>query len=739
MSNRTTDRAKRVDYIAGALIRFGGILIILTVVLMLLFILQVALPLILPGSITLINTLDLKDQDTGSIIAVGLDNFQEISYTITSNGDVAAYHVANGSLLQKISLKADPDSNSKIVSVSTWGAYNHSLLWDDGILTVAEISFPVTFSEHGIRSVGFTLDADLEFPAPAENVVRSIARTTEELQLRVDLLEDGRFRIVKLGISENFLGETETAETIGYTEPVEGTGIGVFTLDSVGQYLYAGSTDGRIFRWSLKGDTPELLDDVLITPNQEAITALTVVFGDITLAVADASGALTTWFPTSTFNLGDRNLTQSHTLLLDGAVIRELQPNLRNKSIIARNDTGDIDIYYLTSERHLIELDDLLPLTHFSINSKSNGLIALNDRNTLSVYDIHAPHPETSLHTLFGKVWYEKYPQPEYVWQSTGGTDEFEPKFSLMPLVFGSFKGTIYAMLFAIPLALGSAIYISQFTTHRIRGIVKPTVEIMASLPSVIIGFMIALWLAPILQSYILTFFISLVVLPFSIIIFFLCWHPLRNVKRVNWINRGYEFIMMTPFILLVFLVCHQLSGVVEANMFGGDFLAWLYENYEIRYDQRNAIIIAFGLGFAVIPIIFTLAEDALSNVPKSLEAASLAVGASRWQTVMRVILPSASPGIFAGIIIGFGRAVGETMIVLMATGNTPIMDWSIFNGMRTLSANIAVEIPEAPVDSTHYRVLFLSAVLLFLLTSILNTVAEIIRQRLRKRYGQFQ
>ena len=148
---------------------------------------------------------------------------------------------------------------------------------------------------------------------------------------------------------------------------------------------------------------------------------------------------------------------------------------------------------------------------------------------------------------------------------------------------------------------------------------------------------------------------------------------------------------------------------------FSGNFRRWLGEGpLGMQYDQRNSILIAFGLGFTVIPIIFSLAEDSLSNVPYSMTAASMAVGASRWQTLWRVVLPSASPGIFAATMIGFGRAVGETMIVLMATGNTPILDWSPFNGMRTLSANIAVEIPEAPVGGTLYRVLFLCAVLLF-------------------------
>jgi phosphate transport system permease protein len=144
---------------------------------------------------------------------------------------------------------------------------------------------------------------------------------------------------------------------------------------------------------------------------------------------------------------------------------------------------------------------------------------------------------------------------------------------------------------------------------------------------------------------------------------------------------------------------------------------------------------VGLAMGFAVIPIIFTIADDAFSSVPANLTAGSLALGASRWQTALRVILPTASPGVFSAIMVGFGRAIGETMIVLMATGNTPVLDWSIFNGMRTLSANIAVEIPEAPYGGTLYRILFLAAALLFAMTFVVNTIAEVIRQRLREKY----
>jgi phosphate transport system permease protein len=154
-------------------------------------------------------------------------------------------------------------------------------------------------------------------------------------------------------------------------------------------------------------------------------------------------------------------------------------------------------------------------------------------------------------------------------------------------------------------------------------------------------------------------------------------------------------------------------------------------------YSQRNALIVGFAMGFAIIPIIYTIAEDALSAVPEHLRAGSLAAGATRWQTAVRIVIPTAMSGLFSAIMIGLGRAVGETMIVLMATGNTPVMNLSMFTGFRALSANIAVELPESVQNSTHYRTLFLAALTLFAMTFVLNTLAEFVRLRFRKRAYQ--
>ena len=151
-------------------------------------------------------------------------------------------------------------------------------------------------------------------------------------------------------------------------------------------------------------------------------------------------------------------------------------------------------------------------------------------------------------------------------------------------------------------------------------------------------------------------------------------------------------------------------------------------------YVQRNALVVGFVMGFAIIPIIYTISEDALTAVPEHLRSASLGAGATPWQTATRVIVPTAMSGLFSAVMIGLGRAVGETMIVLMAAGNTPLMEWNVFNGFRTLSANIAVELPEAVRDSTHYRTLFLTALVLFAMTFVLNTIAEIVRMRFRKK-----
>jgi len=156
--------------------------------------------------------------------------------------------------------------------------------------------------------------------------------------------------------------------------------------------------------------------------------------------------------------------------------------------------------------------------------------------------------------------------------------------------------------------------------------------------------------------------------------------------------------------------------------------------NFEYRL---NAFVGGVALSIAVIPVIFTLSEDALAAVPKSYTEASLALGATKWETALHVILPAAVPGIFAAVLLGIGRAFGETMIVLMATGNAALISFNVVEPVRTLSATIGAEMAEVVFGETHYNVLFFIGSLLFIFTFVLNGIAEIfIRQRLMKKFG---
>jgi phosphate transport system permease protein len=393
-------------------------------------------------------------------------------------------------------------------------------------------------------------------------------------------------------------------------------------------------------------------------------------------------------------------------------------------------------LYYATSGR-LIHDEQMLdgPVQHLIFNPRANYMMALGADRRVHGYDVHNEHPEVSFSALWSRVWYESYDEKRWLWQSSAATSDFEPKFSMTPLALGTLKAAFYALIFAIPIAILGAIFTANFMSPEMRQVVKPAVEILAALPSVILGFLAGLWLAPFVETNLPGMFMVLIFLPLSIPIFGYLWLRMPRALRLR-VPPGWEAAMLIPVIAFVTWLCFLLAKPVEALLFGGNMQAWMDSTLGIGYDQRNALVVGIAMGVAVIPVIFSIAEDAVFTVPKQLTLGSLALGATPWQTLVGVVLPTASPGIFSAVMIGMGRAVGETMIVLMATGNTPVTDFSLFSGMRTFAANIAVEMPESEVGSTHFRLLFLAGLVLFLFTFFFNTLAEVVRQRLRQRYS---
>ncbi len=466
------------------------------------------------------------------------------------------------------------------------------------------------------------------------------------------------------------------------------------------------------------------------------------LFGGVAVILTGSDGQQEQWSLFRPDEAGERLFGETKIFPKLGAGEVIFAASQRNRTFLT--GTGnDLSIRHSTSGEVRWEGQlDIVPAIAV-LDAKGEHFFAAAADGEARRYSIHDPHPEAGWKAFFGKVWYEGGGKPIYQWQSTGGSDDFEPKLSLTPLIFGSLKGTAYALLFSVPVALLAALFSAAFLPPDVKRVVKPVMEIMSSLPSVVLGFLAGLWLAPILETRVPSVLAMTVLVPLTALLVGYGWCRLPISLR-NRFENGREWLVVLPFLAAAGWTGWHLGPLLESWFFVykdpasgreiADFRLWWPQATGLAFEQRNSMVLGFMMGFAVIPVIFTIAEDALSNVPKSLTAAAAALGANRWQVVWTVMLPVASAGIFSALMIGFGRAVGETMIMVMATGNTPVTEWNIFNGMRTLSANIAVELPEAPVGSTHYRTLFLGAVVLFAMTFVMNTFAEILRQRLRER-----
>lgn len=463
------------------------------------------------------------------------------------------------------------------------------------------------------------------------------------------------------------------------------------------------------------------------------VTASAQLLGGISLMIGSSRGSISQWFMARDTD-GEPRLSHVRDFRLGDKPVTAIVAEQRRKGFIALDSSGRLGVFHSTAHRTLLSEQVASGAGVLALSPRAN-LVLLEEGGKLHSFALSNPHPEISWSALWGKVWYESYDKPQYVWQSTAANTDFEPKLSLAPLTFGTLKAAFYAMILAAPLAVAAAVYTGYFMAPALRRKVKPVIELMEALPTVILGFFAGLFLAPYVEGHLPGIFSLLLLTPLGILLAGLAWSRLPERIRLS-IPDGWEAAILVPVVLAVGAFALWLSPHLESAFFGGDMRLWLSHDLGITYDQRNALIVGLAMGFAVIPNIFSIAEDAIFSVPRSLTYGSLALGATPWQTLARVVILTASPGIFSALMIGLGRAVGETMIVLMATGNTPVMDLNIFQGMRTLAANVAVEMPESEVGGTHYRVLFLSALVLLTFTFVMNTLAELIRQRLRKKYA---
>ena len=728
--NRTGETPRRrlvADRVARWVVSAGGIAIIVSILGILVFILVEVWPLMAETRVSVDKTLSLPGPPAGALLA---DEHRTHVAALTADGKVRVIRQSDSRIVAEKDLGAPAlagmtaPPGSRLLAGAT----------RDGRVLLVPISFAVTF-EGSSRAIQPEVADPVVLPLdPAGQPLRAFSGQVDEEgnATAAGILADGSLAVVRRSLTENMM-TGEASESLGRFQVQVPQPVTTLLVDSGQKNVYAGTTGGELLWWPLteEGEPGPVR---AASAGTSAVTALALLIGDRSLVVGQESGALSVWFPVR--HEESARLTRIRDFPAHAGAIHGISPSLRNKGFLALGEQGGLGLYYSTSHRTLwTGRSPIAQGTALTYTPKGDGAY-IAGAGQLAVIDVRSPHPEVTWQSLFGKVWYEGAERPEHVWQSTGGTDDFEPKLSLTPLLVGTLKGTVYSLLLAIPLGVFGAMYVSQFMHPTYKRYVKPLVEIMASLPSVVLGFLAGLWLAPRVEESFPALVLMAIVLPLFVLLAGWSFNQLPRTVRGRFLV-GTEALLFVGVLAFGIWLCFELSSPFERLAFGGNYQQWLLNVTGLTYDQRNAVVVGLAMGFAVIPIIFAIAEDAFTNVPTNLVAGSLALGADRWQTVTRVVLPTASPGIFSAIMVGFGRAVGETMIVLMATGNTPVMDWNPFNGFRTLSANIAVEIPEAPHGETLYRALFLAALLLFILTFLVNTVAELVRQRLRERYSQ--
>jgi phosphate transport system permease protein len=843
------------ERLAVGVITVGGLLVIVAVLGIMVFLFRVVMPLITSGDMmgSVRNQLPVSER----VIWVNGDEFQTLGLTIDREGGVLTYHIPSGTEVARTEL----DFGGATVTAIGGSLTRDRLVvgFDDGTVRFVTAGFTSSataranlpaglqvldnrdrtlngqvFTQVGtgdfrtINSVIEQGETDKISDLPIVAVDFRVGGTRERPTLAFATADSaGQVRVSRSRVQVNMMTGAQTVTTTTTDLPplalAQGENITALLLSGNADRAIVASDEGVIYRFDLRNaENPVLAERIRVADAGIAVTAMTFLTAEDALVVGTEDGAVAVWFrlQTGTSATTDgREMVRARTHTAMPAAVTDLSESQRSKEFVATDAAGNVWVYHSTSDQVLIQVarsGDTASPAQVMMFPRANGVMLVSESGEMEAWQYSQPHPEITLKVLFGKIWYEGYAAPEYIWQSTAGTDLSEPKYSLVPLIFGTIKAATYALMFAVPIALMAAIYTSEFVDKRVRSTVKPMMEMMESLPTVILGFIAALVLAPLVEEWIGAVLLGLFALPTGLMIGAFVWQalPAQTALRFD----GFpKFTLMGVSIIVTAWIAANLGPAFESVLFYGDFKAWttgrigtgtpfmflillplsylavswsfrkLYGHhyrdliasrtrsqagmidgsrwlvmlaaamalsfalaslltmigYDPRgsfidsYQQRNALVVGFIMAFAVIPNIYTLAEDALNSVPGHLRSASLACGATPWQTARWVILPTAASGVFSAVMMGMGRAVGETMIVVMAAGNTPIMEWNIFSGLRTLSANIAIELPEAVKDGTNYRVLFLAALTLFIMTFVINTLAELIRQRFRKRAFQ--
>ena len=715
----------------------GGLAVLAAITLIFFYLAYVVLPLFQGAELTSRQALQpawLKEE-AGKPLMIALEEQNLVGMRVSDQGQVLFFDTKTGEALERVDLPIPADVQVSSIGTDQPGSSMVMLGLSNGQALVFTHTYKITYPDNKK-----TITPTIDYPYGKQPfVLDEQARVLEHVSASVNgdtLLLAGstgaHLQVIALTRSENMMTAEVTTEQTRIELPQMTETVKNIFIDPRQQWLYVINGRATADVFSLRDKSLNGRYTLAQSADTE-VTATAQLVGGISLIIGDSHGGLAQWFMARDPD-GESRFKQIRTFQLGTSPIVQIDAEERRKGFIALDAEGKLGVFHSTAHRTLLVESVAQGPGILALSPRANRIM-IEEPGRLLPLKLHNPHPEVSFSALWGKVWYENYDAPKYVWQSTASNTDFEPKLSLSPLTFGTLKAAFYAMILAAPLAIAAAIYTAYFMAPGMRRKVKPVIELMEAMPTVILGFFAGLFLAPYLEGHLPGVFSLFLLMPVGILLAGFTWSRLPESIRLR-VPDGWEAAILIPVILLTGWFALGMSPYLESWLFGGDMRLWITNDLGITYDQRNALVVGIAMGFAVIPNIYSIAEDAVFSVPRSLTLGSLALGATPWQTLTRVVILTASPGIFSALMIGMGRAVGETMIVLMATGNTPVMEMNLFEGMRTLAANVAVEMPESEVGGSHYRVLFLAALVLLMFTFVMNTLAELIRQRLRKKYS---
>ncbi|OGL16141.1 MAG: ABC transporter permease, partial [Candidatus Rokubacteria bacterium RIFCSPLOWO2_12_FULL_71_22] len=516
-----TSRRVLLDRISRRLVVLGGVVIIASILAILLVIAAEVYPVFRPATAALLGrqapAAPGPAHAPAGPSAAGVDEYRAVAWRLTGAGSLEFVPLGAGQVPEPAIVPGL--DGARVSAVAAAGRSHFVLGTSDGRLIPLELAFAVT-REGGARVVtpepafGVPLTLDPE----GRRAVRRLAAATPDGG-PVAVAQVGPTALLVQTVVEKkvLIGPGRTDSSVQTLDVVTDGEITALALDGRGEDLFVGTSRGRLLQYDLRDrGSPKPGDAVDVSATAAPLTALGFLLGDRTLVVGDGSGAVTTWQLVAPPGGGERRLAQLHRFEGHPGPVIAIAASGRDKGFVTADAGGAVRLHYGTSGQTLLSVaaPDGAPLRAVVFAPKADGVLAADATGAITHWRVDNPHPEVTLGTLFGRVWYEGYAEPAYVWQSTGGTDDFEAKLSLAPLIFGTLKGTLYALLFAVPLALLAALYVSEFMHPVVKGWVKPAVEIMAALPSVVLGFLAGLWLAPMVERVVPGLFLMPLVTP---------------------------------------------------------------------------------------------------------------------------------------------------------------------------------------------------------------------------------